>query len=220
MATTFQDAVNVNGLFTPSTIVYPAGSITNAALSSTLDLPRSKLVQETLEAHPVPLTDMRVWDAVGTVLPAAAANDDMGLITGTFGTDVPTLQSIDFKTTSPDEKCRFFFVLPVEYDDAQTITLRLAAGMITTVSDGTATVDAQCYKSDRAGAVGADICATAAQSINSLVKANVDFTITPTGLAPGDLLDIRLVFGGSDTATGAAVICEISQVEMLLDVRG
>ena len=177
-----------------------------------------KLIQT---AYPVPLINMRTWDAREIVLPAAAANDDMGLITGAFGTDVATLQSIDFKTAASDEKCGFYFALPPEYVAGGGVTLRLRAGMITTISDDGAaavTVDVECSESDREGAAGADICATAAQNMNVLVHADKDFTITPTALSPGDLVDVVLTFAGTDTATGTAVIAEISQVEFLLDV--
>ena len=186
-------------------------------------LGRDALAQEASQVYVVPMTAMRVWDAVSSLLPAAATDDDMGLITGTsgFGTDTPTLQSNDFGEGSPTAKyARFFFPLPPEYDDTESITLRLRAGMHTTISDGTATVDVECYEADRDGAVGSDLYTGDAQSINELVHDNIDFTITPTGLAAGDLLDIRLTFGGTDTGTGTAVICEISQIEVLLDVRG
>jgi len=182
---------------------------------------RSNLVQDDAAPYVIDLvTDMRVFDARQTNLPGTAANDDMGLITGTPGTDAPTLQGVDFGGTSTDEKCAFTFRLPAEYVSGETITLRVRAAMLTTLSDGTATVDAQVYKEDGAGAVGADICATAAQSINSLTPANKDFTITPTGLVAGDVLQVVLAFGGSDVGNLGVMIPEISKVTMLLDVKG
>ena len=187
---------------------------------------RSSLEEDALSIYTIPLTEMRVWDARGTILPAAAANDDMGIITGAFGTDVATLQSIDFKAGATDEKCGFSFALPVEYVSGQTITLRLRAGMVTTISDqgaGGCTVDVECYESDRDGAAGGgptDLCSTAAQNMNTLAHANKVFTITPTNVVAGDLLDFRLSFIGADTATGTAVIAEISQIELLFDVKG
>lgn len=176
------------------------------------------IARKDLAVHPIPLDQMRVWDAFQTNLPGAAANDDMGLITGTLATDVPTLQGVDFGGVSTDEKAAFCFALPPQYIAGETITVRLRAAMLTTVSDGTATVDVECYKSDRDGGSSADLCATAAQSINSLTPANKDFTITPTGLAPGDLLFIRLAFAGSDVGNLGVMIPEISQVEILLDM--
>lgn len=194
--------------------------VMTARASITGTVARSNLVQDDLKSYPIDFTLMRVFDARQTNLPATAANDDMALITGTPGTDAPTLQGVDFGGTSTDEKCAFSFTLPAEYVDGQTVTLRIKAAMLTTASDGTATVDAQVYKRDGAGAVGADICATVAQSINSLTPTNKDFTITPTGLVAGDVLEIVLAFAGSDTGNVGVMIPEISDVRLLLDVKG
>ena len=187
---------------------------------SATTLARSAIVQEDLVPYTIPLTSIRVHDAMATNLPATAANDDMGLITGTPGTDAPTLQGVDFGGTSTDEKGAFEFVLPAEYVTGQTITLRVTGAMLTTVSDGTATVDAECWVATSAGAVGSDICATSAQSINSLTSADKDFTITPTSRAAGDRLIVRLSFAGSDSGNAGVMIPEISRVQMLLDVKG
>lgn len=196
------------------------GTITNSAISATADIARSKLAQDALKAYTIPIHAFRVWDAMATNLGATASNDDMGIITGTPGTDVPTLQGVDFGGTTSDEKCAFEFCLPAEYDAGHTIMLRLRAAMLTTVADTSCTVDANCYKSDRDGVAGSDIVATAAQSMNNLTPANYDFTITPTGLAAGDRLVFVLTFAGSDTGDLGVMIPEISQVEVLLDVRG
>jgi predicted RecA/RadA family phage recombinase len=168
----------------------------------------------------IPLTSLRVHDAMQTNLPGTAANDDMGLITGTPGTDAPTIQGVDFGGTSTDEKAAFEFVLPTEYVAGGAVTVRAFAGMLTAVSDGTATLDVECWKATAAGAVGSDLCATSAQSINSLTFANKDFTITPTGLAAGDRLVIRLSFAGSDSGNLAVMIPEVSQLQVLLDIKG
>jgi hypothetical protein len=196
------------------------GTITNTNISTSADILRSKLAQDALKPYTIPIHAFRVWDAMATVLPTAAANDDMGIITGTPGTDVPTLQGVDFGGTSTDEKCGFEFVLPAEYDAANTITLRIRAAMLTTVSDGTATIDANCYASNRDGVASADLVATEAQNMKTLTPANYDFTVTPTGRAAGDRLVFVLTFGGTDTGAAGAMISEISEIELQLDVRG
>lgn len=181
---------------------------------------RSALTQDALKPYTIPLTSLVVHDAMQTKLPGTSSADDMALITGTPGTDAPTLQGVDFGGTTSDEKGSFEFVLPAEYDAGETVTVRVRAAMLTTVSDGTATVDVECWKADGDGAVGTDICATAAASINSLTPANKDFTITPTGLVAGDKLIIRLSFAGSDTGNVGVMIPEISNVAVLCDVKG
>lgn len=159
-----------------------------------------------------PLTQAKVHDALATTLPATAANDDMAIITGTPGTDGPTLQGVDFGGTTSDEKCAFEFVLPQEYRAGAAVTLRVRAAMLTTVADTSATVDVECWKDAGDGAVGSDLCTTAAQSINSLTPANLDFTITPTGLVPGDRLIFRLSFAGTDAGNAGTMIPEITNV--------
>lgn len=200
--------------------VIGAAAISNSEISATAGISRSKLEQDALKCYTIPIHAFRLYDAMATNLGTTATGTAMGIITGTPGTDVPTLQGVDFGGTSTDEKCGFEFCLPAEYDAGQTITLRLRAAILTTVSDTSLTVDVNCYKSDRDGAAGADICATAAQSINSLTPANKDFTITPTGLSAGDRLIFVLSFAGSDTGDAGVMKPEISQVEILLDVKG
>jgi len=181
---------------------------------------RSNLVQDALAEYPIQLTDVRVHDAMHTNLPGTAADDDMALITGTPGTDAPTLQGVDFGGASTDEKGAFEFTLPPEYDAGETLTVRVRGAMLTTISDGTALVDVECWKKDDDGAVGSDICATSAQSINSVTPADKDFTITPAGLAPGDVLVIRVAFSGSDTGNAGVMIPEISKISVLADIKG
>jgi hypothetical protein len=194
-----------------------ASKVTNGMLAGSIT--RGNLLQE-LATMVVPLTDMRTWDARQTALPGTAAADDMGLITGTFGTDAPTLQGVDFGGASTDEACAFQFVLPQEYVAGEAVTLRCRAAILTTIADVGLTLDAEVHEHDRDGAVGADICATGAADINSLTPADIDFTITPTTLGPGDLLDIRLTFAGSDSGNLGVMIPEISQVEIIAVVKG
>lgn len=183
---------------------------------------RSEIAQETLQKYAMPLTSMRVHDAMATVLTGTANNDDMGLITGTPGTDAPTLQGVDFGGTTSDEMCAFEFSLPVEYDAGNTITIRVRATITTTVADDACTVDVEAWKKDDDGAVGSDLCTTSLQSINGTADspANYDFTITPTGLAAGDELIVRISFAGNDAGDAGVMIPEISKVSVLLDIRG
>lgn len=189
-------------------------------MSATAGILRSQLATEAYAEYVIPLTEMRVHDAAHTVLPGTAAADDMALITGTPGTDAMTLQGVDFGGTSTDEKCLFEFVIPPEYVAGNLFKVRVRAAMLTTVSDGTATVDVECWKADGDGAVSADLCSTAATDMNSLTAANKDFTITPTTLAPGDRLQIRLSFAGSDAGNLGVMIPEIQKVSVMAYIKG
>ena len=185
-------------------------------------IPRSHLALDNLKAFRVPLTELRVHDAMQTLLPAAGVNDDLGLVGGTFGSGTPSAQTSDLKAAgATTQYARFQCPLPAEYADGETVVLRLHAGMLTTVADGSATIDIEAYLSDdEAGVSGADLCATAAQSINSLSVADKDFTITSGALSAGDTLDVRIAVTITDTATGTEVKGILGSIDRLCDCRG
>lgn len=155
------------------------------------------------QTFPIPQESLRVWDAIATLPVTSGANDDLALVYNTLGTAAPSVESGDSKAASTTRRIGFTFRVPPQYTAGDTVTLRLNAGMKTTVSDGTATIDAEVY---RMAAPTVDVCATNAQSINSLTAANKDFTITPTNVVPGDVLDVRITIAIVDSATVTAVI--------------
>lgn len=172
------------------------------------------------KVYPLPLLDARVWDAPMSLLPTTSANDDLGVTIGTWATSAPTIRTSDLKAAGATTRySRHQFVLPPEYVAGESVVLRINGGMDTTVADTTATVDAVVYKNSGAS-ISADLCATAAQSINSLTAGDDDFTITATSLAPGDLLDVRIAVAVNDAATGTAVIAVLNSISFVLSVRG
>jgi hypothetical protein len=205
----------------PGDIVVPGnaritGSITPAKTRAQI------LAEAALEAFPIPLTSFRVFDAMNTLLPGAGATDDLGLVGGTFGSATPSLRTEDLKAAgATNNRARALVQLPWEYIDGNSVTLRFMAGMITTVSDGTATLDCEAYKlqDDPDDAIGSDLVSTAATTINSLTFANVDFTVTASALSGGDILDVRITTAVNDGATGTAVIAGITSAQLLCDVR-
>ena len=166
------------------------------------------------------MTDLRVFDALATVLPATGGNDDLGLYGGTFGSASPSVSTGDFKNTSVTRYARFMFQIPAEYDAGETVTLRMVAGMKTTVASSSGTLDVECYKSDEFAGIGSDLCTTAATTINSLTSADKDFTITPTGLTAGDILDIRITIAGRGFRNRHGRQASIGSIQMLLDIKG
>lgn len=207
-----------------ATTVIPTDLLVQGDINSTgtvRGIARSNITQEDLAVYTIPLTMFRVWDALQTNTPGTAASDDLAISTGTLGTDMPSIQTGDLKAAGATTRyARLQFPLPIEYVAGQSVTLRASAGMKTTVSDGTATIDFQVYSSDRDTTVSSDLCATSATSINSLTFADKDFTISATALTPGMLLDIRLAIAVSDAATATAVIGCLAQLELLCDVKG
>ena len=205
--TTFQGSIFVPGDITLSGAIVPG-------------IARSSLVQDDLQNYVIPFRDWRIADNLSSLLPATAASDDLGMDGETFGTETPFLVTSDAKATTVTQYGRFQFALPPEYVSGQSVRIQVKAGMKTTISDGTATVDFQVYESDDDGGVGADLCATAAQSINSLTQATLNFDVTATSLAAGDLLDCRMTVAITDSATSTAVLGKVSRCSVLADIKG
>jgi len=203
------------------TILIPDGVLSNNSISEQAAIATTKLAQNPLQKFPVPLVLGRVWDAIATLLPSAGANDDLGLVAGTFATDSVLLSAGDVKSLGAVTRyARFPVVVPANYQDGETIQIRVRAAVETTVADTSCTVDCSTYKGDGSGAVGSDLVTTAAASINSLTPADVDFTIDASGVDPGDLLDLRVAIAANDAATGTSVTPVIYSVTLLCDTRG
>ena len=207
---------NITGDVSISGSLRLGGTLTPALVKANI------LALAELQPFPIPLTDFRVWDAMQTVLPGTPATDDLGLVGGTFGTATPSIRTEDLKAAgATNKRARVLVQLPWEYVAGQSVTLRFKAGMITTVSDTTATLDVEAYKlqEDPDDAIGSDLVSTAATTINSLTFANIDFVVTPSGLSPGDILDVRVTIAVNDAAGATAVIAAFTIAKLLADVR-
>lgn len=199
------------------------GNIVCAENAMTVQTRASILRQEQLVRFPLALSDMRVWDAPGQPLPTAAANDDLAVTAGTWGTHPITLNAGDCKAaTSVTRRATFEAIVPECYDAAETLQIAITGGMKTTISDGATTVDLEVYLVDRLDvtSVGSDLCQTAATSINSTTLAEKAFDIDESGLAPGDRLLCRLTIACADAATATAVDPVITAVDLLCDIKG
>jgi hypothetical protein len=169
----------------------------------------------------IPWTLWRVHDAINTNLPAAAGTDDLGLVAGTLGTNAPSIQSLDFGGTTTTAYARAQLPIPADYVAGQSLKIRFHAGMLTTVADTTCSLDMVAYRSDEESLVGADLAsAGAANNIKSLTFADVDFTITPSGLNPGDMLDVRISVDGADTGNLGVMAACIGAIQMVYYGRG
>lgn len=180
---------------------------------------QNNAAQRPLIKYIVPATHLRVWNSLVTSLPAAGAADDLGLVQGVFATGSPSIQTSDAKATTVAQKARFIWSIPPEYDPAQNINITLHGGMLTTVSDTSATADVEAYKMDKAAGIGSDLITTAATSINSVSLQDYSFTIDGSSLAVGDSLDIQITIAITDSATVTAVIGFIGEISMRMDIR-
>ncbi len=149
--------------------------------------------------------------------------EHLDIIEGTFGTNAQTLQTPDFggNKAVANYYARGEIQLPAEYVAGQSIEIRVHAGMLTTVASESCTVDVEVYKSDEDATSTGDLVATAdvAQDMNSIVFADLDFTVTPGTLSPGDILDVRLTVAADDDGDAGVMKGCIGSVQLLCDVR-
>jgi hypothetical protein len=166
-----------------------------------------------------------ITSATGTVtvlLAPRGSPDDLQYVSGTFGSSPPYVGTPDLKAAGAGTRyARLLVRIPPDFEgNNQTLTLRLISGMKTTVADTLATIDVEAWRIDADGTYGAaDVCTSAAATINSLTAASKDFNIDPSTLSPGDLLDVRVAVAVTDAASVTAVIGAIWQAEFQADLR-
>lgn len=151
----------------------------------------------------IPMEQWKVWDALATNLPGTASADDLGLTTGTFLTSGPTILSVDYGGTTTTAYARRQLSVPADYVAGTNLTLTAKAAMAV-ISDTTGILDFEVV--NHSFASNADICATAATSVNSATEALVPFTLTGSDVTAGDMLDIRMKFTGTDSGNAAPLI--------------
>lgn len=199
----------------------PARSLNANHLALNAEIATDQLAQRGMQSASIPLTNCRVWDAMHTPVVGTPATDDLGLITGTPGTDFPYLSAGDLKSAgATTRKVAFQLEVPSNYDDGETFEVRIRSAVETTVADTSCTVDLEVFKGSGAGAAGSDLCTTSAQAMNSLTPADLDFTIDGSGLDPGDLLTCVVSIACNDAATGTAVTPVIYSITRRCDLRG
>lgn len=170
---------------------------------------------------PIGWTDWREdGSAYNTNLPATGSSTFLGLYGGTHGTNQPSLQTADFKTTTISRKARVMVRLPERYVAASTVVLQFGAGMLTTVADTSCTLAVAAYRIGKTYAVGSQLVTTSATSINSLTASTKQFTLTSTTLNPGDVLDVLITIAGVDAATGTAVNAGIFGADLVCSIQG
>jgi hypothetical protein len=204
-------------------LTIPAASISGNALSGNAEILHSQMRQRVLQPFPVNWADFRVWDAQVSNPVAVAASDDLALLPAAFtASGASTLISAgDCKNLgATTRRVAFFTSVPAEYDDGETIQIRIRAFMSTTVASTSCTVDLEAFIVGSSSTVGSDLVTTAATTMNSLTASDKDFTIDAASVNPGDLLLCRLTIVCNDTATATAVTPTVSSVVLLCDTRG
>ena len=198
----------------------PDRSLTNNDVAGNANIEPSKLGQKVLAEYVVPVEAFKTWDAVASNLPSAAASDDLGLVTGTWLTNPVRITAGDCKNLGATTRRAYFSIpIPPNYDDGETIQVRIRAAMETTLASTSCTVDLEAVVGS-SGTPTADLVTSGAQSMNSLTAANFDFAITAASVDPGQLLECRLSISCNDTATATSVTPAIYKISLLADTRG
>lgn len=197
-------------------------SIPGNRLKSNAEIGRLQLAQRPNVIRRISPFEWRVWDS-GALL-GTPGNDDLGLVAGTFGTDVFKISAGDLESAGATTR-RAILQLPIpeNYEDGQTLTLRLRAAMEGSVADNSCEIDAEIYEVGNSGEAGGsptDLVTTAAQDMNSVTPTDFDFAITPDDVVAGDILEIRISITCNDAATGTAVTPVIYKTALLYDARG
>ena len=183
-------------------------------------LQRSNLVQESNTEIVLEPEGWKKHNDPSANLPASSASADLAILGTTYGTDAIYIGAGDVKVATVTRYARRSVRLPPEYVAGQTVTIRVRAGMITNAADTSCTVDLEVRKIDENTGVGSDLQTLVAQDMNSTTFADFDFTVTPTTLAPGDLLDVRLTIASVDGAGGATVDPAVAKTSLLVDTKG
>ena len=134
-------------------------------------------------------------------IPLVGNCGDFFITDGGWGDGSLTVKGADVVNATLPNAMEFIYELPPGYVADGAVTVRFRAKYAGTGTAGTCTIDIECYELDADGAAGADINATAAINLTNAF-ADREFTITDTGLAPGDR--IRVLMRTSIQETGAA----------------
>lgn len=131
---------------------------------------------------------------------------------GLADTPGSVLTGNDANNNSKTDYAQVMVTLPPDYIAGRSVTVRLRAKQATALSFASSKVDLEAKLVG--DTVGSDICATAAQQVTTSY-ADYDFTITPTGLKPGDLLLLRVACLNDDTGgSSAGGVMTISRIEV------
>lgn len=215
------DDLTVGGTTTLTGAIAADGGITvdtsNATISGiTGAIATASTITKVSGVIGIPLVSGHTWDSLAVNIPATAGNDDMGLVTGTPGTNAPQLQGLDVGGGGSETDAGsvgFQFVVPDWYTTGGTMTLQILAGMLTTVAQTTAKIYVKAWVPDYAnkdGTVGVLNNGATGVSINSLTFATVEFLIDDDlaahVLAPGDVVQLQIQAKVNDTTDAGVMI--------------
>ena len=191
-----------------ATVSYEGNLAGNATTATTTTGQAATLATVTLG---IPLGSLRQAAAMKDALADAPDGTALGL--GDASGALLTATTDDGVSIS--EKAAFEFAVPAGYTAGDTITVRLRAkisALPTVVSSNTVDITAK-LRGD--AGVGSDICTTNAK-VTTTSMANYDFTVTPTGIVAGDVIEVVITVAANDTGGTTNGIHTISKVAVLI----
>lgn len=178
------------------------------------DIGRAKLTEDAAAAYGIPINQVMAADGAPLAVTETAGDFYLNL-----GTNTINLRGEEAISETETSIGYVQFVLPPEYVAAGDITFRLRCCIAGAGTNNASTIDISAYKYAD-GAVGSDICATAAQTFAAKTTYyNKDFTITATGLVAGDCLIVKITAVITESA-GSALAFYSDPPKFLLDIKG
>lgn len=176
-------------------------AVNNAKIATAAAIARSKLATDAAQKYQTTVIDLNGVALANAELAGsfnAAVVGGVPLIQAEV-TDNETEVSVGYAT----------FRLPPEYVAAADLTFRIPCALIKTaaaVNNGS-TIDVEAFLKNGAGGIGADICATLAQTFAADdTWYDKDFTITGTTLSPGDEVLFKITSSVVDSEAGAGTL--------------
>lgn len=212
--------VSAGGTVSANTTGYTSGSaplykVTTSATEIT-NIEDARSSPRSAAVHAIPISSLR--HTTGVPLTAA---ETAGGFNVSLASHVHKAQAEVTDNETEVSVTHALFPLPANYIAGGAITVRLRVAIIATaaaVNNGS-TIDLVAYK-QADGAVGSDLCETAAQTFAALdTWYSKDFVITPTGLVAGDLLQLEITSSIVDSEAGAGTLrLNMETPKVLLDV--
>ncbi len=179
---------------------------------------RDELVEEALKPYGIPISALRHTTGV-----PLTASETAGGFNVSVGSNIHKAQGEITDNETEVSVCLFQFVLPPEYVAGGDIKVRLPVAIIKTAAatDNGSTIDVSVYRQED-GAVGSDLCATAAQTFAAVdTWYDKDFTVTATGLVAGDVLNVVITASIIDSEAGGGTLrLNLDCPQVLLDIQG
>lgn len=204
---------------TPGT-VYIGGTSGGVTFTETGgSIPRAAMAEDALQTS-IGVPVFALVQTTGIPIVPAEVQGNFNLL---LAANVYTAQAEITDNESETSVTMFQIVLPDNYVAGGDVTIRLPVAIIKTAAavDNASSIDISAYEQTQ-GAVGADICATAAQVFAAVdTWYNKDFVITATNLVAGDTLNVVITSIIVDSEAGGGTLrLNLDTPKVLLDVKG